>query len=263
MQSGSVVKRLVVVIPSRSQPSQAAFLEKAIASVRAQTAQHEVELEVLVCLDKGAAAPLSLDQRNVRFIESPCRGQAAAMNAGAAQATGDYIAFLEDDDQWHPDRVTYALRALQEAEFTSSTQLEIDASGAVARINDFATPSGWFMPMSSWHRVGPFSEAFKWHLDNEWLGRLGNSGLKRVHLVEATAPVDPRLVAQVRPWLQNVLTFGGSHGLLGRHPLLVPLVTRLIHPNSGMATIAGSPHAAAEAKSELDRIVSQFGRFPW
>jgi glycosyltransferase involved in cell wall biosynthesis len=255
--------RLAVVIPSRSQPSQASFLARAIASIRAQTVQLEVAIEVLICVDKGESVPPLPDQRNVRFVEASARGQAAALNAGAAQASCDYLAFLEDDDHWHPDRLTYALGALENADFTSSTQLELDESGQVARINDFPTPSGWLMPMSSWHRIGQFDDSFRWHLDSEWLGRLGASGLRRLHLVESTAPVDPRLIAQVRPWLLNCLQLGGPRVSLSRHPTPIPLVYRQVHANSGMAMIERDAQTKKDSETECRRLVSQFGRIPW
>jgi len=251
------------VIPSRSQPSQASFLTRAIASIRAQTAQREVAIEVLVCLDKGESPPTLPDQKDIRFVEAPSRGQAAALNVGAAQASADYLAFLEDDDHWHPERVTYALRALENSDFTSTTQLELDDGGIIARINDFPTPSGWFMPMSCWQRIGQFNETFRWHLDNEWLGRLGDSGLRRMHLVEATAPIELRHIAQVRPWLLNCLQLGGPQVSLGRHPTLVPLVYRLIHANSGMAMIERDAQAQEVSKTECQSLVSRFGRIPW
>jgi glycosyltransferase involved in cell wall biosynthesis len=255
--------RLAVVIPSRTQPSQVSFLTRAIASIRAQKAQGEVAIEVLVCLDKGASPPPLPDQKDVRFVEAPSRGQAAALNAGASQTSADYIAFLEDDDHWHAERVTYALRALETADFTSTTQLELDHGGVIARINDFPTPSGWFMPMSCWERVGQFNESFRWHLDNEWLGRLGDSGLRRMHLVEATAPIDVRYIAEVRPWLLKCLQLGGPKVSLGRHPTLVPLVYRLIHANSGMAVIESDPQAQAVSKAECQSLMGRFGRIPW
>ena len=34
-----------------------------------------------------------------------------------------------------------------------------------------------FMPVTTLKRVGKFNEKFKWHLDNEWLGRLSETSL--------------------------------------------------------------------------------------
>ena len=262
MHAAATAKRLAVVIPSRSQPAQAAFLAKAIASVRAQTVRG-ITFEVIVSLDKGESVPSLPDTDGVRFVEAASRGQAAALNAGVGQVSADYVAFLEDDDQWHPERVNFALRALAHCDFTSTTQLEMEESGFVTRINDFPTPSGWLMPLSSWQRVGPFNEAYRWHLDNDWLGRLAQSGLRRVHLVEATAPVDPRLVAQVRPCLFNCLQLGGPQSILGRHSLPFPLVNRLVHANSGTSAIERDAAALELSKRESEQLVGRFGRIPW
>jgi glycosyltransferase involved in cell wall biosynthesis len=257
-----MAKRLAVVIPSRSQPAQAGYLAKAIASIRAQSSR-DLAVEIIVCLDNGAGLPALPNAGGVRFVEAPSRGQAAALNAGTARVSADYVAFLEDDDQWHPERTTVALRALANGDFTSTTQLEMEESGSITRINDFPTPSGWFMPISSWHRVGPFNEAYRWHLDNEWLGRLAESGLRRVHTVEATAPVNPSLMAQVRPWLLNCLKLGGPHVAIARHSILVPLVNRLVHTNSGMAMIERDPQALELSRREYEQLVARFGRVPW
>jgi glycosyltransferase involved in cell wall biosynthesis len=263
MTNPATSKRLAVVIPSRSRPLQQDFLARAISSIQAQVVPREFAIEILVCVDRGDPAPALLDQRNVRLVEAASRGQAAALNAGAAQASADYLAFLEDDDVWHPQRMAFALKVLEETEFTSSTQLEVDENGVVARINDFPTPSGWIMPTASWHRIGPFDETYRWHLDSEWLGRLGQSGLNRIHLVEATAPVHPRFMVQVRPWLLNCIELGGANVSIGRHPLPVPLVTRLVHRNSGMATIERDPLAKQQATSEIQRLIGRYGHLPW
>lgn len=258
----TTTKRLAVVIPSRTQPAQARFLNNAIASLRAQVSIPDIEIEIIIALDEGSPTP-SLDHSNVRFVASVRRGQAAALNAGAASVDADYIAFLEDDDLWRPERAALGLQALKHAEFTSTTQLEVDETGNVLRIFDFATPSGWLMPLSSWLRIGPFDESFRWHLDNDWLGRLGDSGLRRMHVVESTAPVELKHVSAVRPWLEACLRNGGSNVVLGRHHLPVPLVTRLVHSSSGMATIGSDKAANAASRAEHDRLLAKFGRHPW
>jgi glycosyltransferase involved in cell wall biosynthesis len=255
-------KRLAVVIPSRTQPAQARFLNNAIGSLRAQVSIPDIEIEIIIALDEGSPTPV-LNHNNLCFVMSRSRGQAAALNLGATDVDADYIAFLEDDDRWLPERAALGLQALKHADFTSTTQLEVDETGTVVRINDFATPSGWLMPLSSWLRIGPFDESFRWHLDTEWLGRLGDSGLRRIHLVESTAPVVFKHISAVRPWLEKCLRHGGANVALGRHNLPVPLVTRLVHSNSGMATIASNAAAKAASKAEYERLFAKFGRWPW
>jgi len=73
------------------------------------------------------------------------------------------------------------------------------------RVNDFPTPSGWFMPAVTLRKVGGFDVNLIHHQDNEWLGKLAEANLKRFHLVELTAPVELKHSLAVRPWLANVI----------------------------------------------------------
>lgn len=254
---------LSVIIPSRTQPDQASFLTRALKSISEQTARASLTIEVVIGLDPGAIPPQISSEQALRYAHATERSQAAALNAAAALATGDYVAFLEDDDQWHASHLATALEFLKEAQFVSTTQLEADAAGLIVRINDFPTPSGWVMPRSTWDRIGPFNASYRYHLDSEWLGRLGDAPLERIHLVEATAPVQLAVAAQVRPWLARVLSYGGAHVRLARHRNALPNVLRLVHGQSGMGQIASDAAKRAASEHEVQRLLSQFGRVPW
>lgn len=255
---------LSVIIPSREQAIQGRLLTQSIGSVQAQKARDWLQIEVLVGIDPEAAPPAieSFDVP-VKFINASARSGSAAVNAAAAAAAGDYIAVLEDDDVWDPDHLAVSLRALERAAFVSGTQLEVDDEGTVVRINDFPTPTGWVMPRSTWEQVGPFDTSYRLHHDNEWLGRLGEYGLARTHLIESTAPLDYYLARQVRPWLANVIDLGGGNVRLERHDAPTPLIHRLVHRESLMHQI--STNAAAKAKSDDDygRMSQRYGRIPW
>src|SRR5262249_1310380 len=176
-------------------------------------------------LGAGARVPEGLAERlGVEFIESGGKSVTAALNAAARRCTGDYLGFLEDDDQWHPMFLGTGLAALRNADFGASTQLEGTEEGEVIGTVDFATASTWLMKRATWNRVGGFDEGYRIHHDNEWLGRLGDSGCRRLHLVEATAPVIPEIIAPVRPWLASVLRYGGSSIRLHRHAPPPPAV---------------------------------------
>jgi hypothetical protein len=254
--------RISVVIPSRTQPSQGRFLARSIASIRAQILDGAADFEIIVSIDRGAIPPTLDGLEGVRFVEADARGQAAALNAGAAVARGDCLAFLEDDDEWHPRKSAYALRVLEHADFVSSTQLEVDESGNALQVNDFPTPSGWLMPMQTWRLIGPFDTHYRWHLDNEWLGRLGNSSLRRIHLVQAEALREPDVLSR-RPHLMQCLRAGGPHVRLCGHPVEVPLVRRMTHAQSGMGQIERNESLKAEARLEGHRLIDRFARFPW
>jgi glycosyltransferase involved in cell wall biosynthesis len=259
------MKTLSVIMPSRAQPMQAAFLTRAIRSVAdQQSVQSDLQVEVIVGLDPHTAVPrLEALGVPVRFETAGTASQASALNVAAASAGGEFLAILEDDDIWQPYRLTPAMQALGSCDFVSCTQLEVDVSGSIIRINDCATPSGWLMPREIWHQVGPFDEQYLYHLDNEWLGRLDASGGRRLHLVEATAPTSLEVARQVRPWLANVLALGGSQVQLARHRWMAPLVTRMVHAGSGMARVMSDPAAAQISASECGRLKERFGRIPW
>jgi glycosyltransferase involved in cell wall biosynthesis len=257
--------KLSVIIPSRLERAEGGlFLERAVASVQGQALQSPLDLELLVGVDAGAAAAPGLAARlGARLIESEGRSQAAALNAAMAAASGDYVAFLEDDDQWRPDFLPTALSVLKDFDFVSSTQLEVDPGGQILRINDFATPSGWIMRRAVLDKIGPFDGTYRFHLDNDWLGRLGRTEFRRAHLVEATAPVDYTMAQQVRPWLANMIAWARPPVTLARHGSPWPCVIRLVHPGSGMQKVAADPALLAQSNGEYERLKAAYGDVPW
>jgi glycosyltransferase involved in cell wall biosynthesis len=85
-------------------------------TIRSVLGQRDVEVEVIV-VDEGstddtAATLAALTDARVRVIrhETP-RGVASARNRGAAEASGDWLAFVDDDDLWAPDKLARQLQA--------------------------------------------------------------------------------------------------------------------------------------------------------
>lgn len=94
--------RFSVVIPAYNA---AATLAQAIESVRAQSwPAHEI-----IVVDDGSADATADVARGfgaaVTLIRQPNRGVSVARNAGASAATGDWLAFLDADDRYAPDRL--------------------------------------------------------------------------------------------------------------------------------------------------------------
>jgi glycosyltransferase involved in cell wall biosynthesis len=82
------------------------FLAEAIASVAEQTMP---DWEMII-VDDGSPDPAAISalvshHPRVRIIRQHPAGVAAARNRGVEEATGELIAFLDDDDRWHPDRL--------------------------------------------------------------------------------------------------------------------------------------------------------------
>jgi hypothetical protein len=264
---------VAVILPSRldriDRGPQAGltFLERAIASALAQgTVENgSVALTFIVGVDADAEVPDVIATRpDTTIARSSAKSQAAALNAAILAADRfPYIAFLEDDDRWDPNYLGCALPALLDHGFVSTTQLELDENDEILRVNDFPTPSGWIMSAQTLRRVGLFDTTMRWHLDNEWLGRLAEAAIPRCHLVERTAPVTLAHSEQTRPWIANVIRNGGPHVLVRRHLLFTPLVLRLVHSRSGMGRIAQEPALQQESHNEYVALATRYGRVPW
>jgi hypothetical protein len=90
-------------------------LAETIASATAQTWPN---LEILIVddgsTDSTAAIGRELAQRDPRIVmlHQARAGTAAARNAGNARAKGDYVASLDADDLWHPEKTALQMKAM-------------------------------------------------------------------------------------------------------------------------------------------------------
>ena len=80
-------------------------LRRAVLSVLLQS----FEDYELIVVDDGSTEPVAdviADQPRVRLLRHRTNsGAAAARNTGAREATAKYIAFLDSDDAWHPEKL--------------------------------------------------------------------------------------------------------------------------------------------------------------
>ena len=94
--------RFSVIVPAYNA---AATLARAIDSIRAQSCPaHEI-----IVVDDGSTDTTATVARRygdaICLLRQPNTGVAAARNAGARVATGDWLAFLDADDWYAPDRL--------------------------------------------------------------------------------------------------------------------------------------------------------------
>lgn len=91
--------KISVVIPTYNRPN---LLSRAIKSVLDQT---YTDYECIVVDDASPADSLSVvddfDDGRIQYLEHETnQGASAARNTGIANSKGEYIAFLDDDDEW-------------------------------------------------------------------------------------------------------------------------------------------------------------------
>jgi glycosyltransferase involved in cell wall biosynthesis len=130
----SLSSRISVVIPLYNHE---AYIDAALESVQAQTLS---PCEIIVVddgsSDHGFKRVLSCAGRDPRIIAwtQPNRGAHHAINAGIHRATGEYIAILNSDDRYHPERFARCFKHLcehPEAEAVCSALSFVDGKGRV------------------------------------------------------------------------------------------------------------------------------------
>jgi len=101
---------ITVVVPTYNRLR---FLLEAIQSIFSQTRPPQ---EIIV-IDDGSTddteSAIAHFGQSVRYIKQPNAGPAAARNNGMLHATGNFIAFLDSDDLWAPNRLEKQLEVLK------------------------------------------------------------------------------------------------------------------------------------------------------
>ena len=104
--------KVSVVIPTYNHQC---YILAALDSVFAQTF---TDFEIIVVNDGSpdntaeVLRPLTESGR-IRYIEQKNQGQSAARNRGISEAKGEFIALLDDDDIWPPDKLQWQVEELQ------------------------------------------------------------------------------------------------------------------------------------------------------
>ena len=103
--------RVSVVIPTRNRSR---LLAEAVRSVQALDGP-DLELEIIV-VDNGSTDDTEQVAKalGTRYLRATKPGAAATRNVGIEAATGDYLAFLDDDDAWLPGHLRPQLALLDE-----------------------------------------------------------------------------------------------------------------------------------------------------
>ena len=143
-----------VVIPTRDR---AALLQRTLAGA---LGQRGIELEVIV-VDDGSSddTPATVERLadpRLRLVRNEtARGVASARNRGVAEAHGAWVAFLDDDDLWAPDKLRVQVDAAEayDASFVYSGAVIVDERLRVLRRFEQPDPEGLTETLASLNAI--------------------------------------------------------------------------------------------------------------
>lgn len=190
--------KISVIIPTYGMPQ---FLDKAIRSIQNQT---YTDWELIIVDDnnpsteaRNATESLVMEyvkkDKRINYIKHlQNRNGAAARNTGIAQAKGEYIAFLDSDDEYLPERLEKCCRLLDQCDDSVAgvyTGCEFRKHGqtynVVRNVQSgnflvetlactfmFCTGSNIFVRKSVIDEINGFDESFLRHQDYEFLVRI-------------------------------------------------------------------------------------------
>ena len=168
--------KISVIVPTRNRPH---FLDHALRSVLAQSWD---DWECVV-VDDGGETPVSIpDDPRFRLLRhETARGPAGARNTGLDAVSGDYVCFLDDDDELTPYALevlvseaapgwmVFGLRGILDSDIpVPQGRWNGELGGAV--IDDSPTHAQGLYPRETCQR---YDESFRTGEDFEWLLRMG------------------------------------------------------------------------------------------
>lgn len=179
-----------VIIPTHSRPK---ILKAAIKSVLDQTYS---DLEIIVVDDglkeRAQSVVEKFSDSRMRYIQHEVeKGGGAARNTGIKNSTGKFIAFLDDDDEWLPDKLEIQMGEFSQSDSDvgfSHTAVKIEypnhttTTHVTAGVHDFSKyVLRWFSEFLTvtlmvkrevFNSVGMFDEEFPSHQETDLMIRI-------------------------------------------------------------------------------------------
>lgn len=155
------------------------FIAEAISSIRRQT----VPVSELIVVDDGSTdrtAEVVKRHDDLTYLYQAPSGQSAARNRGASRASGRFLAFLDADDLWMPDKIQRQLEEMTSrpelgAVFGHAIQFRErdDENRAVGLGPPIPAwhPSAMLIKRDEFHRVGTYSSDWRTGEIIDWYAR--------------------------------------------------------------------------------------------
>lgn len=191
-------RRVSVIVPTCNRPDK---LRRALRSIRAIEGP-DLNLEIIVG-DNGACpeTPAVVAEFGGRHVRATATGASASRNAALALATGEFLAFLDDDDAWLPDHVRPQLNLLDERP---------DLDGVIAQVR-FADEALQPLKTGDWpnRHPGEGDELVRRMLSG-YFPQIGTA-VVRASVRETSGPFDQQLIGgEDLDWLMRL---SGRHAL--------------------------------------------------
>ena len=165
------------------------FLRETLESIFAQD-YHPYEVIVVDDGSVDASAEVAQSFEGVRYFYQENQGPAVARNTGIAAARGEFIAFLDADDLWPPEKLRLQVAALQKRpklgyvltkmrsvlEEGMAPPHWLEEGGIHEDVNGML-PSSLLVRKSVFSQVGLFDPAYRLGDDIDWFIRAHEAGI--------------------------------------------------------------------------------------
>ena len=198
--------KISVVIPAHNEQE---FIGAAVASSRASLQGYDYE--ILVVADACSDATVEIaNEAGAKVFEVDLRQISRVRNAGAQEAAGDLLVFLDADTLLSPELVSAALEAVEQGAVGGSACIRFDRSdsvfgwflgsffGWVCRLFSLAAGCFVFCDRQVFERVGGFDE--KVFATEEWLFSQALKKQGRFVIVGPRVTTSARKLSQFTPW---------------------------------------------------------------
>jgi glycosyltransferase involved in cell wall biosynthesis len=181
-----------IIIPTYNR---ARLLKSAIASVIDQT---YIDLKIIVIDDASQDdtrdVVFSFNDPRLKYLRHGInRGEAAARNTGVAGSQSEYVAFLDDDDRWFPNKIQRQVELMEKSSpfvagvYSGWVAVKMENGQIISKRvpkhrgeiysqmaggNVIGTPSTVLLRRKCLEEVGPFDESIPYGLDYDMWIRL-------------------------------------------------------------------------------------------